>query len=239
MKRNNKNINNQKKSNKQIRRKEGMLRVPVPAMNDYIKRPFLNGIVTTKNVGTLTNPLTNFVCAEAQVNNLASFTMTGGTGTISNSTSGLLDFTPYALGRVNHVHVSAEFSNLEPALPIAGAIFYSDTQPSTIISTRLLALLANTNFIASRAFYLGAINGESNSGKVNLSTDMLRIVQDTEVLNDRDFISVLNPTPAAPNQVVWLGVVIYTITGANFTVGATMDLTSTVRVKAFSRLPDS
>jgi hypothetical protein len=213
--------------------------VPLKSDTPYVKRPYLIGYVMTKSTGILVTTLTNFVIAEQEINNLTNFDLTGGTGTMSNSTSGLLDFAPYALGRVETVSLRSIFTNLEPAIPVGVTIFLSDTQPSTVITTHATAILASTNYLASRSYILGALSGQGRSPPLILNSSMKKIVQDGEVKFDRDFISTINPTPVAPNQVIWMGVVTYTLDSTNFTVGCAIENQTTIRVKGFSRLPDS
>jgi len=211
---------------------------PSVSSTRYLKQPSFIGNVLVKTVGQIVLATSPFVICEARLMDPNNAGMSGGTGVLTTIATGLLDFSPYALGRITHVTTKIRLSSFENTQVLHAVAFFSDTQPSTVITTYGLALSACTNYLQSRQVILGTVSGQSKSSPMTLSSTTRRIVRDPIVSDDRDFVCTLNPAPAAPNQELWLGLVVFnSITTINIANGCAIDLETTLSMKGFSRLP--
>lgn len=234
------NNKNKNKKNKVKRVRPYNLRAEATFTSSVTKkRSRLSTPVCTKTTGTAVNPLTNFIVVESRLNDLSNFTTTGGTGGFQDSTTGLGDLTPYALGRTYGSSTTATIVNLEPAIPVGARFIYSDSQPSSLGSTYLAVLAETLNYLHSEEVSVGVASGMSKSEPMQVISSHRKIVEDAEIMDDKDFVSVLRPVAAPPAQLVWQALLLYTLTGANFTVGVAVDIETVTTAKGFSRLPTS
>jgi len=213
--------------------------LPLVPVSRYLKKSTLTGNLVVKTVGQLVDVANNFVVAEARLLAPSNPAMSGGTGIFTTVLTGLLDFSPYALGRVNYITTKVMLNTFEATNNLHAVCFFSDTQPTTVITTYALALSASTNYLQSVQTIMGVAAGDSKSGTMTLRSSTKRILRDNMISDDRDFVATLNPIPSPPNQEVWLGIVLFNTTALNIASGVSVDVETVLRLKAFSRLPNA
>jgi len=179
-----------------------------------------------------------FLIAEMRLMDPTTPALTGGAGPVTSVSTGLADFSAFALCRVKHIAVRLKMNSYEGTQNLHAVCFFSDTQPSTVITTYLLSITAATNYLMSKEVDMGVASGQSKSGPIAISASTKQILRDNMVLNDRDFVCTINPAHIAPNQQLWFGLVLYNaITTTNIVNGVSITLEASLRVHGFSRLP--
>ncbi len=206
----------------------------------YVKLPSLTAPILLEASGQIVNAAASFVVVETPLNGPSILGLSGGTGAYTNVVSGLADFTPYALGRVLRVSAKVNLNSFETVNDLSAVIFFSDTQPSTVITTYATAMSASTNYILSRSVLMGNANGMSRGGPMYLSATCRRILRDGMISFDRDFVAILNPVPAPPNQELWMGIIVlHALAAGTIAMGCSVRAEISLELHGFSRLPTS
>jgi hypothetical protein len=169
---------------------------------------------------------------------LANQVMSGGTSTVTTSTIGLADSTAYALGRAKSFKLLVSGVSLEPTNTLAIGFIFSDTQPSTVITTRTLAVAAATGYLHTPIQELGIASGMGKFKTRPLVVSARNIVADPSIADDNDFVCTLNPVAANSVQEVWLAAILTSqATGTLIAAGISITIELTTKYRAFSRLP--
>jgi len=199
---------------------------------------FRNITVVTSTDGQIAGAAASFVVYECRLMSVGNQGFSGGTAAAPTvSTVGLADGTAYALGRAEHFDLEISGVSFEGANIDALNIIFSDTQPSTVITTYALAKAASTSYLHTSVIKAGVATGNAifKFPKIRVRPD--QIVPDLETLSDRDFVATLNPL-ANSNQEIWCAVILTSQLPATFlTLGVSVNCILTTKVKAFSRLP--
>jgi hypothetical protein len=180
----------------------------------------------------------DFVIYEARLMSLSNQGFSGGTAAAPTvSTVGLADASAYALGRAHGFKFVIDGYTFEGINPLNLNLIFSDTQPSTVITTRALAQAASASYIHTPVTTVGTANGIGKFRFPHVGITTKQIVPDLEVSSDRDFVCGLNPAANA-NQELWVAVILTSYMPATFvTLGCMINIEMTTRYKAFSRLP--
>lgn len=224
-------------SNKQQRR----VRRRRPNQNLALERPFKPSVqleLVSRTNGIIQAAAADFVVYESRLMSLAQQGFSGGTAAapvVSNV--GLADATAYALGRAKSFRISVNGSVYEGTNANDINMIFSDTQPSTVITTRALAQAASASYLHTKVQVLGVLTGQSRFRIPTVQTSAKQIVPDLEVSSDRDFICGLNPT-AVSTQELWVAIIVTSqAAGLAIALGLQIDIEIITRFKAFSRLP--
>ncbi len=204
----------------------------------YITMSSVKSTVQMKSTGQVLDATSPFVVCETPLNGPSLFAMTGGTGAINNVVTGLGTYTPFALGRVLRIACVVNLSSFESVQDLQAVLIFSDTQPSTVITTYSLACGASRNYMSSRCATMGINSGQSKSGPLFLNSTCRRILCDQMIADDRDFVATLNPAPVPPNQELWMALILFnSVAATNITFGCSLNAEFTFLLHGFSRLP--
>jgi len=225
-----------KKKRVNRRRKAANLEVMVKG----IERPFPPSrtikVITTTD-GSIQDTANPFVIVESRLADPTAAGFSGGSGAFVIARTGILDMAAYALARVRRVTVEFSGSSLEPNAIINVNMIFSDTQPSTIITSFALAKSGAINFLHTPLRKIAVVSGNSAFRMTPVSITARQVIGDIMPITDRDFVTAVNPIHSAPVQEWWVGVIVTAVNGAlNVINGLDVNLTITQEVEAFSRL---
>jgi len=207
-----------------------------------LERPFpdrrMIKVITTTD-GSAQNSAAGYAVIECR---LADPTNTGfangvGTGTFTIATAGIADMAAYSLARVRSATVEVSGTSNDTSAVIACNLIFSDTQPSTVITTFALAKAAQINYFHTPIRKIAIAAGNSAFRFAPCTVSARQVIGDVMPITDRDFVTVVNPSHSAPVQEWWCALVVTSIaSGTNLTNGLEVSLTVTQLVEAFSRL---
>jgi len=143
----------------------------------------------------------------------------------------------YALSRVKRITVELVGTSLEAGAVQSVNVIFSDTQPSTVITSYALARAAQISYLHTPVRKIGVNVGNSTFKIIPITTTPAKIIGDKMPNTDRDFVTQINPSHSAPVQEVWTAVVLTSANSStNITNGLDITFTITAQVEAFSRL---
>jgi len=207
-----------------------------------LERPFPNRkmikVITTSD-GSAQNTAAGYAVIECDLADPtnAGFASGVGTGAFTVATSGISDMASYALARVKSVTIEVSGTSNDTSAVIACDLIFSDTRPSTGITSFALAKSAQINFLHTPIRKIAIAAGNSAFRFRPITVSARQVIGDIMPTTDRDFVTVVNPSHTAPNQTWWCALIVTSIaTGTNLTNGLEVSLTVTQKVEAFSRL---
>jgi hypothetical protein len=205
-----------------------------------IERPFparKSITVITTSDGSLQAAAASFVVAETRLADPTAAGLSGGSGAFTTASVGISDMTAYALARVKSAMIEVSGSSLESGAVLAINLIFSDTQPSTVITTYALAKAAQIGYLHTPVRKIGINSGNSNFRFAPITVSARRVIGDVIPTTDRDFVTQVNPSHSAPVQEWWAALLVTSVSGAtDITNGLDISFTLTQRVEAFSRL---
>jgi len=174
-----------------------------------------------------------FLVIDFRMNSVWQPRVGGATGTASGYAGSVIR---YASNRVFDFRMTTRVTSNEPAISVSFAMIFSDTQPSTVITTYQQALTAFGSTFSYNRGTVGQTTGMSRYVSPSVKMSPGQVVGDLSmVFSDRDFAA---PSGANPNQAVWVSfIAISEIVGINLTNGVFLDYDVEMRTLFFSVLP--
>jgi len=205
-----------------------------------LERPFpvkrVIKVITTSD-GSAQAVAAGFAVIEARMADPTNSGFGGGTGAFVVATTGISDMASYALARVLTATVEVSGANLDTGAVIACSLMFSDTQPSTVITTFALAKAAQVGYLHMPVKKVAVSTGNAAFRFPPITVTARQVIGDVMPTTDRDFVTVVNPAHSAPVQEWWAALVVTSPSAVtNLTNGLDVSLTVTSRVEAFSRL---
>jgi len=206
-----------------------------------LERPFAPSrelVTVCRTQAVIQAAAADFVVFESRLMSIGGQGFTGSSSAnVTTTVVGLADATPYALGRARHFDIEVNGYSYEGTNVTAVNLVFSDTQPSTTITTRALAIAASIGYLHTPIVEVGVQTGMGKFRIPKVSRTARQVVMDGEVVDDRDFVCGLNPL-ANSNQEVWVALIVTSQAAGIFvTLGLNATIEITTRYKAFSRLP--
>jgi len=234
------NRNNNKKLKKQRKRKA----IVKPKNNNHLLRgldhPFPQEkmiVVITTSDGAAQAAAAPFAVIEARLADPTNSGFSGGSGAFVVATAGILDMAAYALARVKTATVMVSGTSNDPGAVCAISLIFSDTQPSTVITTFALAKAAQIGYLSTPVRKIAVSTGNSAFQIPPITLTARQVIGDIMPYSDRDFVTTVNPAHSAPVQEWWTACVVTSVNAAtNLTNGLDLSITVTSRVEAASRL---
>ncbi len=193
--------------------------------------------VTTTTDGSAQAAAAGFCVLEARLGDPTDAGFSGGTGGLSTATTGIADMAAYALARVRSAIIEISGASLETGAVVGVNLIFSDTQPSTVITTYALAKAAALTYLHTPLKKVAVSTGNSAFKYAPVRVTAREVIGDIMPETDRDFVTVVNPSHTAPNQEWWTALIVTSVSsGTNLTNGLDLNLTVTQNVEAFSRL---
>jgi hypothetical protein len=194
-------------------------------------------VVTTTD-GSCQAAAAGFAVIEFRLADPTNAGASGGTGGFTVASTGIADMAAYALARVRSAKIEVSGASLETGALVSVNLIFSDTQPSTVITTYALAKAASISYMHTPLIKVAVSTGNSAFKFLPVVVNARSVVGDLMPVTDRDFVTVVNPAHTAPNQEWWGALVITSVSsGTNLTNGLDVNITVTQEVEAFSRLP--
>jgi len=205
-----------------------------------LERPFpskKNIKVITTSDGSAQAVAAGFVVIECRMADPTNAGFGGGTGAFTVATAGILDMSAYALARVKSSTIEVSGSSNETAAIVAANLIFSDTQPSTVITTYALAKAAQVGYMHTPIRKIAVLTGNSAFRFPPITVSARNVIGDLMPTTDRDFVTQVNPSHSAPVQEWWCALIATSVSAAtNLTNGLELSMTNTQDLEAFSRL---
>lgn len=193
-------------------------------------------VVTTSD-GSIQAAAAGFAVIEFRLADPTNAGVSGGTGAFTTATAGIADMSAYALARVRSAKIEYSGASLETGALVSTNMIFSDTQPSTVITTYALAKAAMIGYRHTPIIKVAVSTGNSAFEYPPVTVTARQIIGDVMPTTDRDFVTTVNPAHVAPSQEWWGAVIVTAVSsGTNLTNGLDVNITITQTVEAFSRL---
>lgn len=228
-------MNSNKQGKKKIQRTKNRSNQMVGLLRPFPPSKQLRCVALTDGIA---QAAASFVVIESRLMSLAQLGFAGGTGPFTTAITGLLDASAYALARARSFYIKISVVGAEAANIDSICCIFSDTQPSTVITSYPLARAAAVSYLHTPMKRLAVALGNPAYDIPDIKVSAVQILSDPSISDDRDFVCTLNPVAAVSPQELWAAIIV-TSTGplTNLVQGVQMSVTNTVDYEAFSRLP--